>query len=75
MRSTSASTTTAADSMKMGLAGSESAQTGDSLPPRKVSLAKNLDEQVVSITGQKEEGAAAAEVEAEPQKALKGLQN
>lgn len=48
MRSTNVSTT-AADSMMAGLAGSETAS--ETAAPRKGSLAKNPDEQVVCMAG------------------------
>ena len=72
MRST-ATESTAADSMKAALAGDESGAAAGSVP-RKGSQTKNPDEQIVGISGQVQKSHESEE-DAEPAKTFKGLQN
>ena len=70
MRST-ATESTAADSMKAALAGDGSGAAAESVP-RKGSQSKNADEQLVGISGQVQKSHESEE-DAEPAKAFKGL--
>ena len=72
MRST-ATESTAADSMRAALAGDGPGAAAEAAP-RKGSQVKNPDEQIVGISGQVQKSHESEE-DAEPPKTFKGLQN